>query len=131
MSLELEVLVPDGVVLRARARAVRAADATGEFGLRPGHEAFLTVLVPGVLTFRGEDGAERFVAVDGGLLRVEGRGVTVVTRDAVAADRLEDVVAAAAAMLEERRRQEHTARAELAELEASLLRQLRQAEKPR
>jgi F-type H+-transporting ATPase subunit epsilon len=131
MSLELEVLAPDGVVLRARARAVRAEDASGQFGLWPGHEAFLTVLVPGVLTFRGEDGADRYVAVDGGLLRVEGRQVMVVTRDAVAADRLEDVAEAAAAMLDERRREERTARAEFAELEASLLRHLRLAEKPR
>jgi F-type H+-transporting ATPase subunit epsilon len=131
MSLELEVLAPDGVVLRVRARAVRAADASGQFGLRPGHEAFLTVLVPGLLTFRGEDGREHFVAVDGGLLRVEGRAVTVVTRDAVAADRLEDVAAATAAMLEGRRREERTARAEFAELEALLLRQFGQVEKRR
>jgi F-type H+-transporting ATPase subunit epsilon len=131
MSLELEVLAPDGVVLRSRAQAVRAADASGQFGLRPGHEAFLTVLVPGLLTFRGEDGREHFVAVDGGLLRVEGRAVTVVTRDAVAAERLEDVAAAAAAMLEGRRREERTARAEFAELEALLLRQFGKVEKHR
>jgi F-type H+-transporting ATPase subunit epsilon len=131
MSLELEVLAPDGVVLRARARAVRAADASGRFGLWPGHEAFLTVLVPGLLTYRGEDGREHFVAVDGGLLRVEGNGVTVLTRDAVAADRLEDVAGAAEAMLEGRLRQERTARAEFAELEALLLRQFGQVEKHR
>jgi F-type H+-transporting ATPase subunit epsilon len=129
MSLELEVLAPDGVVLQARAKAVRAADASGEFGLWPGHEAFLTALVPGVLSVRREDGGESFVAVDGGLLLVEGRGVTVVTCDAVAAARLEDVAEAARAMLEERRRQERAARAEFAELEALLLRELGQAER--
>ncbi len=131
MSLELEVLAPDGAVLRERARAVRAADASGQFGLWPGHEAFLTVLVPCLLTFWSEDGREHFVAVDGGLLEVEGRAVTVVTRDAVAADRLEDVAAAAAAMLEERGREERAARAEFAELEALLLRQFGQVEKHR
>jgi F-type H+-transporting ATPase subunit epsilon len=129
MSLELEVLAPDGVVLRERARAIRAADATGQLGLWPGHEAFLTVLVPGVLSVRREDGTECFVAVDGGLLMVEGKGVTVVARDAVAAERLEDVAEAVRAMLEKRRQQEHAARADFAELEALLLRQLRQAER--
>jgi F-type H+-transporting ATPase subunit epsilon len=131
MSMELEVLAPDGVVLRARARAVRAADASGQFGLWPGHEAFLTVLVPSLLTYWTEDGREHFVAVDGGLLRVEGRTVTVVTRDAAPAERLEEVADAAATMLEERLREERTARAEFAELEALLLRQFGQVEKHR
>jgi F-type H+-transporting ATPase subunit epsilon len=129
MSLELEVLAPDGVALRTRARAVRAADATGQFGLWPGHEAFLTVLVPGIISVCQEDGSDCYVAVDGGLLQVEGKSVTVVTRDAVTAPSLEDVAAAAESMLRQRLQQEHTARAEFTELEAVLLRQLRQAER--
>jgi F-type H+-transporting ATPase subunit epsilon len=129
MSLELEVLAPDGIVLHTKAQAVRAADASGQFGLRPGHEAFLTVLVPGILSVVRDDGRECFVAVDGGLLRVEGRRVTVVTRDAVTAEDLDDVARAAQAMLQERRQKEHTARAEFTELEASLLRQLHRGER--
>jgi F-type H+-transporting ATPase subunit epsilon len=129
MSLELEVLAPDGVVIRAQVRAVRAADASGEFGLWPGHEVFLTVLVPGVLSICRQDGTDCFVAVDGGLLAVEGKAVTVVTRDAVAAERLTDVAEAAKSMLEQRRQQERAARAEFAELEAVLLRQLHQTER--
>ena len=39
MSMELEILVPDGVVFHERVTAVQAADASGRFGLLPGHEA--------------------------------------------------------------------------------------------
>jgi len=97
--------------------------------VRPGHEAFLTLLVPCVLSFREENGRERYAAADGGVLVVEKDQVSVVTREAVIADRLEEVADAAAAMLEARRRTERTARAEFTELQSSLLRELHKVEK--
>ena len=44
-------------------------------------------------------GRESFAAVDGGVLLLEGGRISVVTRDAVVAERLEDVADEAAAML--------------------------------
>jgi F-type H+-transporting ATPase subunit epsilon len=129
MSLELEVLVPDGPVVRARVAAVRAADASGHFGLLPGHERFLTLLSPCVIFFREEGGAERYAAADGGVLYLEGDRVSVATREAVVADRLEDVAAAVEGMLGARRREEEAARAEFAELQALLLREMRKVER--
>ncbi len=128
MSLELEVLVPDGTVVKALVSGLRAADASGWFGLLPGHEAFVTLLVPCLLTYRDERGREHYAAADGGVLLLEGEKVTVVTREAVAADRLEEVAPAAEAMLARRRAQERAARAEFAELQTSLLRELRKVE---
>lgn len=127
--MQLEILTADGVVVQATIGALRAADASGQFGLRPGHEAFLTVLVPGVLIYRTVDGQERYVAVDGGVLLLEDDRVSVVTRDAVGAERLEEVCDAAAAMLAAREAAERTARAAFAELEASLLRELSRVER--
>jgi F-type H+-transporting ATPase subunit epsilon len=129
VSFDLEILVADGVVCQARVESLRATDPTGQFGVRQGHEAFLTLLVPCVLTFREENGRERYAAADGGVMIVEKNHVSVVTREAVTADRLEDVADAAAAMLEARRLHEKTARAEFAELQTSLLHELRKVEK--
>jgi F-type H+-transporting ATPase subunit epsilon len=129
MSLDLEILVPDGVVVQRRVSAVRAADASGRFGLLPGHEAFVTLLVPCLLSYREEDGRERFAAADGGVLLLEADRASVVTREAVVADRLEEVADAAAEMLRKRQERERTARTEFAELQTALLRELRKVER--
>jgi F-type H+-transporting ATPase subunit epsilon len=124
VTLGLEIVVPDAVVLAARVTGVQAADGTGRFGLRPGHEPFVTVLSPSLLVYTDEAGAERYAAVDGGVLVLEGDRVSVVTREAVLADRLEDVAEKAATFLDARRRQERHARAEFDELRTALAKQL-------
>jgi F-type H+-transporting ATPase subunit epsilon len=124
VTLALEILVPDAVVLSTRVTGVQAADATGRFGLRPGHEPFVTVLAPSLLVYTDEGGRERYAAVDGGVLLLDGDRVSVVTREAVLADRLEDVAGRVAAILDARRRQEQHARTEFDELETALVKQL-------
>jgi F-type H+-transporting ATPase subunit epsilon len=127
MSLELEILAPDHPVVRDRIVSVQAADASGRFGLRSGHEDFITVLVPCVVRYQLEDGAERFAAVDGGVLLLEAERISIATRDAVVAEHLGQVADAAAAMLAARREKEQAARSGFAELEITLLRELRKA----
>jgi F-type H+-transporting ATPase subunit epsilon len=127
VSLELEILAPDRVVVEDRVIALQAADASGRFGLRGGHEDFLTVLVPCVVRYQLEPGAERFAAVDGGVLLLERGRISIATRDAVIADRIDQVADAAAAMLAARREREQAARSGFAELETTLLRELRKA----
>ena len=124
MTLGLEILVPDAVVLSTRVVEVQAADATGRFGLRTGHEPFVTVLAPSLLVYTDEAGRERYAAVDGGVLVLEGDQVSVVTREAILSDSLEDVAVTAAAILDARRRQEEHAQVEFNELETALVRQL-------
>lgn len=127
MSLELEILVPDHVVLKERLVSLQAADASGRFGIRSGHEDFLTVLVPCVVRYLPEQGGERYAAVDGGVLLLERGKIAIVTRDAVISDRLHRVADAAAEMLAARREAERAARSGFAELETALIRELRKA----
>lgn len=128
MTLELKLMVPDGVVFQSHIRALQATDASGRFGLLPGHELFVTVLAPGLMSFRDEQDRERFAAVDGGVLVLKDNHVSIACREAVVAERLEDVAERVATMIDERRLNERTARAEFAELQSTLLRQLRKAE---
>lgn len=127
MSLDLEILVPDGTALKTRVQDVRAADASGHFGLLPGHEAFLTLLSPCLLRFRDEQGREGYAAADGGVLLLENDRVSVATREAVVAVDLDEVAEAAATMLRTRLERERTARREFTELQTTLLRELRKA----
>ena len=129
MTLNLEILVPDGVVLSTAVRGVRAADRSGLFGLWPNHEDFATLLVPCVLSYRDEENREHYAAVDGGVLVLQKGQVSIGTREAVLADLIEEVADAATAMLAARREEEHAARAEFAELQAALLRELPKAER--
>ncbi len=129
MSFELEILVPDGAAVRTQVTSLRAADASGRFGLWPNHEPFLTLLAPCILEFQDAAGRARYAAADGGVLLMEHNRASVVTREAVLAERIEDVADAAAAMLEARRSQEKGSRAEFAELQASMMRELRRVEK--
>ncbi len=48
--------------------SVVAADARGQFGLLPGHEAFVTVLEPGLFRYRVGSGGWDWGACVGGLL---------------------------------------------------------------
>ena len=129
MSLDLEIIAPDRVIMQCHVAALQAADSSGRFGIWPGHESFLTVLVPCVVRYRAEDGRESFAAVDGGVLLVENGRISIATRDAVIADRLDDVADKASAMLAARRDKEQAARSGFAELETTLLRELRKAER--
>lgn len=45
-----------------------AADTSGQFGLLPGHEYFITALQPGLLHYRLADSVPHFIASAGGLL---------------------------------------------------------------
>jgi F-type H+-transporting ATPase subunit epsilon len=127
VNLELEILSPDRLIVRTRVVSLQAADASGRFGLRTGHEDFLTVLVPCVIRYRPEDGREMFAAIDGGVLLLERGRISIVTRDAVLADRLDRVADAANAMLKARKEKEQAARSGFAELETTLVRELRKA----
>jgi F-type H+-transporting ATPase subunit epsilon len=124
VSIQLEILVPDGAVVQTRISRLSGADATGHFGLLPHHQNFLTLLAPCVLGFQVEDGGERYAAADGGVLLLAGDRLAIVTREAVVADELDKVADAVEAMLEARRQREETARTEFAGLRARLLREL-------
>lgn len=127
MTLRLEIIAPDAVVLETAVSGVQAADATGRFGVRPGHEPFVTVLVPSLLVYTDAHGAERYAAIDGGVMVVEKGTVSVTTREAVLSDRLDDLAARAADILDARRRREHHARTEFEELQFALVKQLARA----
>jgi F-type H+-transporting ATPase subunit epsilon len=86
--LHLTVATPLEIVLRDDAVAsLRAEDVTGDFGIRPGHADFLTVIDAGVMRWRGETGPWRYCALRGGIFTVTGGDhVRVACREAVVSD---------------------------------------------
>jgi F-type H+-transporting ATPase subunit epsilon len=110
--MRFRLTVPSRLLVDREVVALQAEDETGRFGIREGHEPFLTALVPSVLLWRerAEEGhglRERFAAVREGVLRVSREGVYVAVRSAEIAGRLEELAPAvrkARASREERSR---------------------------
>jgi len=81
VSLALSVVTPEGAVLECEVDSVVAPGQQGEFGVLPGHEAFLAPLQPGRLSARGPSGDELLVVSDG-FAEVAGDRVTVLVNSA-------------------------------------------------
>jgi len=86
--MRLRIVTPLSVVVDENAESLRGQDASGSFGIRPGHAPFLTALAISILSWKTA-GIERFCALRGGVLTVTGGStVAIATREAVPGDDL-------------------------------------------
>ncbi len=67
--MHFSVTTPRGCLVQTEAEEVVAPGALGEFGILPGHIPFMSVLKPGVLSYRLRDGLKH-LAVGDGILQV-------------------------------------------------------------
>lgn len=89
-TLSLTITTPLETVLREESIvSLRAEDASGDFGIRPGHADFLTVIGAGVMRWRRKNEPWRFCALRGGIFYVAGgTAVNVTCREALLSERL-------------------------------------------
>ena len=87
MPLQLNIVTANRPVLTEDVDMVIAPGAAGELGILPRHEPLLTTLKPGVLRVL-HSGAWEILAVAGGFMQVDQRGVTVL---ADAAERVDEI----------------------------------------
>ena len=88
--MRLRIVTPLSVVIdEDGVLAVRAEDASGGFGIWPGHADFLTSLATSVVGWESSNKTRHYCAVRRGVLSVDGgREVAVATREAVPGDDL-------------------------------------------
>jgi F-type H+-transporting ATPase subunit epsilon len=67
--MHLTVTTPRGYLVQTDVDEIAAPGVLGEFGILPGHIPFMSVLRPGVLSYRGKEGM-KYLAVGDGLLQV-------------------------------------------------------------
>jgi len=67
--MHLTITTPRGYLVQIEAEEIVAPGVLGEFDILPGHIPFMSVLKPGVLSYRGKDGT-KFLAVGDGILQV-------------------------------------------------------------
>jgi F-type H+-transporting ATPase subunit epsilon len=75
-KLYLEVITPERVMVQQDVDTVEALGTVGEFGVLPGHVAFLSTLEHGEIRFIA-DGGTRFIATSGGFAEVLENKVTL------------------------------------------------------
>ena len=102
MPLHLDIVTATKTVLSEDVDMVIAPGAAGELGILPRHEPLLTTLKPGELRVQ-QNGQWDTLAVAGGFMQVDGRGVSIL---ADAAERGEEIDVARA---EEARRRAESA----------------------
>ncbi|MDP2079702.1 MAG: F0F1 ATP synthase subunit epsilon [Pseudotabrizicola sp.] len=82
-AMSLRIMTPLSIVVDQTVTSLRAMDASGDFGILPGHADFLTRLALSVVSWATPDGAQHFCAVRGGALTVRKGHVAIATREAV------------------------------------------------
>lgn len=124
--MRLEVITPMAVCVDRTVRRIVAEGPEGHFGMWPAHVDFVSELVPGILFYETEDGAERFVAVNSGTLVKCGDEVRVAVRGALEGDDLRELRARVEAEFRQHDEEERDARAAMARLEADMIRRFRE-----
>ena len=76
-------MLPTEILIDEEVAKVTAEAENGSFCLLPLHIDFVAALVPGLLSYESNVGAEEFLAVDEGILVKCGADVLVSTRNAV------------------------------------------------
>ena len=123
--LTLRIVTPLAVVVDEAVASVRAEDASGGFGILAGHADFLTSLTISVVSWRGGDGTQRYCAVRGGVLTVNGgKTVAIATREAVTGDDLATLDQTVLARFRSDIDQERTEHVESTRLQLSAVRRL-------
>ncbi len=87
-TIHLDIVTPERKVLSAETEEVIAPGGTGLFGVRAGHAPFLTLVVPGELSFK-TDGQVRRYAVGGGFVEVADDRVIVLADTAEAQEEID------------------------------------------
>lgn len=103
--LALTISTPFDVLVEASPiRSLRAEDASGSFGILPGHVDFLTALPVSVVRWMTEAGEAGFCAVRGGIMTVsQGSEVAIACRQGKLGTALDTLAADVAAFVEEER----------------------------
>jgi F-type H+-transporting ATPase subunit epsilon len=124
--MHLVITEPTQVVVdRDDVVSVRAEDASGSFGILPGHTDLITALTPSVVAWRQADGRQGWCAVRRGVLSVHaGREVAIATRQAQVGDDLASLEQAVLARFRAEQDADRQARVAATKLHTAAIREI-------
>ncbi len=121
--MQLKIVTPERVVFEDEADAVFAETVDGEVGILPRHIPMVAPLAISVLRYQ-KDGDKRRVAVMGGLLRTDGKGVTILSPASEQATEIDVMRAKEAEKRAKERLQEKTTEVDTQRAQLALTRSL-------
>jgi F-type H+-transporting ATPase subunit epsilon len=124
-TIKLEIVTPKGIAYSNDVDIVTLRTIEGQIGVLPNHVRLMTRLVPGELTIRTA-GHSEFLAVGGGLVDVRGDRISIATDMAIAAENINETAVEEARQRAAARLKEKISSAEVATVNASLVRSLAQ-----
>ena len=95
-TLELDIVSAEASVFNGRVSFLSVTGEIGELGINPGHSPLLTVLKPGQIYVKLENGKEEVFYMSGGMLEVQPDMVSILADTALRADDLDEAAAVAA-----------------------------------
>lgn len=126
--MNLRITTPGAIVVDRPVASIRAEDASGSFGILPGHADFLTALEISVVLWREADGRSGYCAVRNGILTVTGgNDIAIATREALVGDDLDQLETAVLAGYRQHRDAERTSRAASTKLRMQAIRHMVEA----
>jgi F-type H+-transporting ATPase subunit epsilon len=72
MTMHLEILTPDEIILNTAVEAIRVQLSDGWWGILPGHAPFLAHIIAGIMLYRRQE-ETRYVALYQGTIEVQHR----------------------------------------------------------
>lgn len=127
--MQLKVQVPGEIFIDEPVQKVIAEAHNGFFCLEPRHVDFIAALVPGLITYVAEDGEERVLATDEGILVKCGPEVLISAFSAVLGKDLETLRESVTKYFSIQSEEERLARSAAARLEAGIVRRFIEMEK--
>lgn len=88
-SMRLDFVSQDHMVFSGDVTEIMAPGIEGELGILPRHAPLITVLSPGEVQVKREDGEDLFFAVSGGWMEVLPSQVTILARTAERSDEID------------------------------------------
>ncbi len=126
--MRLKALTPAGVVVDEQVARIRFDALDGSFTFLPKHADFVTVVVPGLVSFEpledNEEGREVYMACDSGVLVKDNTTVLLSVHRAVISENLEELSRTIAEEFKKDEENRKTVNAAMARLEVGLTRRV-------
>jgi len=127
--MQLKVQIPGEVFIDEPVQKIMAEAQNGFFCLEPRHIDFVAALVPGLIIYLAEDGVEKILATDEGILVKCGQEVLISTFSAIPGKDLDSLRQMVTNYFKNQNEEERLARSAAARLEAGIVRRFIEMEK--